>query len=123
VLSYALNPQYGSDAGKKPQYGSDAGKPPERHLVHTASGPAGDDVFYLFLQKQTIGAKLLPTVSEACPPQEPSHILGSQPQPQHSSVLGELWLKRNMVTAAGSNGMRAQSEDAGHHGEQQREQT
>ena len=35
-------------------------------------------------------------MSEVFPPQEPSRILGSQPQPQHSSLLGELGLKRNM---------------------------
>ena len=42
----------------------------------------------------------LQTVSEACPPREPSRILGSQPQPQLSSYLGELGLKRNMVFTA-----------------------
>jgi len=42
----------------------------------------------------------LQTVSEACPPQEPSRKLGSQPQPQHSSLLGELGLKRNMAFTA-----------------------
>jgi hypothetical protein len=38
----------------------------------------------------------LQTVSEACPPQEPSRILGSQPQLQYSSLFGELGLKLNM---------------------------
>jgi hypothetical protein len=39
----------------------------------------------------------LQAVSEACSPQEPSRILDSQPRPQHSSLLRELGLKRNMV--------------------------